>query len=697
MATETLPDHGAAVGGDAGLTALAGTDLWVALAIVGLPLLGAALTFAFGRYKMWRGGALFPIAAIAGSLVASLLFFVRTVSGGPDLGWSTTWFTLHFGTQAVQMPFGILLDDLSVWLATLVSLLSLLITIFATSYLADEPDEKLRRYFAVKSLFVAGMLGTVLLDNYLLLFIFWEVMGLCSYLLIGYWYHKESAAIAAKKAFLVTRLGDILLLMGIILLVSLPGHTLSFRQLFANFQDPAYLAAHRDTLFWAGLLIFGGAVGKSAQWPLDIWLPDAMEGPTTVSALIHAATMVKAGVYLVARTFPLYVALGAGGGLSGETLFILIGAIGGLTALYTATMALAATDIKRVLAFSTLSQLGYMFLALGAGGVLYLQEHDGAGFTAALLHLMNHAFFKALLFLGSASVILGLHHHQDLREMGGLRKRMPITHLTMLVGSLSIAGIIPLSGFWSKDEVLATAYEGGQAQPLFALLWVMGVATALLTAFYMFRMMLLAFYGKPRSEHAEHAHESPSPMTVPLMVLAVAAALSGLWLVTGSGFGSLITYPYSAFLGDAHPHPTAEILKHILTNPLTYLSLAIAAAGILLAVRRYRGGLPASEVDEPSHGWRRLLYKRYYVTEAIYEPLGTYVAYGVARLSAWFDRRGVDGAVNGIARITDDTGSRARRWQDGRLTTYMSSIAVGVVLLLGLAATLYWFNWRGYA
>ncbi|MFO1533143.1 MAG: NADH-quinone oxidoreductase subunit L, partial [Thermoplasmatota archaeon] len=372
------------------LTTLQGTDLYLALAIVGLPLAGAALTFAFGRYRMWRGGAIIPIAAMVGSLLASLAFFARTLGGGPDLGWSTAWFT----AGGIPFTFGVLLDPLAVWLATLVSLLSLLITVFATSYLADEPDDKLRRYFAVKSLFVAGMLGTVIFDNYLLLFIFWEVMGLCSYLLIGYWYHKQSAAVAAKKAFLVTRLGDILLLMGIILLFT-TFRTFSYRELFH--MD---LAGHRDTVFWAGLLIFGGAVGKSAQFPLDLWLPDAMEGPTTVSALIHAATMVKAGVYLTARTWPLYVALGAGGGLTGETLFILISAIGGFTAIYTATMALVATDIKRVLAFSTLSQLGYMFLALGAGGVLYLhtEPHNGAGFTAAMLHLMNHAFFKALLF-----------------------------------------------------------------------------------------------------------------------------------------------------------------------------------------------------------------------------------------------------------------------------------------------------------
>ncbi|MEA3203898.1 MAG: dehydrogenase subunit, partial [Thermoplasmata archaeon] len=403
---------------------------------------------------------------------------------------------------------------------------------------------------------------------------------------------------------------------------------------------------------------------------------------TTVSALIHAATMVKAGVYLVARSWPLLL-------LSGDQLFLVIGLVGGFTALYTASMALVATHIKRVLAFSTLSQLGYMFLALGAGGILFLHTGSGAGFTAALLHLMNHAFFKALLFLGSASVILGLHHHQDLREMGGLKRKMPTTHLTMLVGSLSIAGIIPLSGFWSKDEVLSAAFTVGATpgvpaglHTLFFVLWGMGILTAALTAFYMFRMMWLAFYGKPRTEHAEHAHESPSVMTVPLAILAVFAALSGLWLVLGSGFSSIIHYPYSADLGEAEIEPAGHILSNILVSPLTYVSLAVAIAGILVARNRYKAGLPAGEEEVPTKGWRALLYNRYYVTQGIYEPLGNTVAYGMARVAAWFDRRGIDGAVNGIANQTDHAGARVRRWQDGRLSTYMASIALGLTLLL---------------
>jgi len=670
LATETLHQDPSAHA-DA-LHALDGGDAVMAALIVGLPLAASLATFLWGK-RMWRGGAWLPIVAVAGSLALSLRWFFSMVAGSgvgaEPSGVSWDWFTIgpyHF-------EVGLLFDNLSIWLATLVALLSLLITVFSTHYLHEEPQEKLRRYYAVKALFIGGMLGTVLMDNFLLMFVFWEVMGLCSYLLIGYWYHKQSAAVAAKKAFLTTRLGDILLMLGIFL-VLIEFHTLSYREVFASVQA----GGHSTGLLTAiALFIFGGAVGKSAQFPLDIWLPDAMEGPTTVSALIHAATMVKAGVYLVARTFPIFVA-------AGPDVFVVVGVIGGFTAIYTASMALVATDIKRVLAFSTLSQLGYMFLALGAGGILYLTAGTGIGFTAAMLHLMNHAFFKALLFLGAASVILGMHHHQDMREMGGLRKRMRTTYVTMLVASLSIAGIIPFSGFWSKDEVLHAAFDAGGHNTVFALLWAMGVLTALMTAFYMFRMIYLTFHGKERSDHAEHAHESPAVMTVPLMILAFFAFASGLWLVVGigGGFENLITYPYAHYLGEHHAEAPGEILTGILTAWQTYVSLAVAVLGILYARRRYRAGLPAGEEQVPQHGFRKVLYNRYYVTEAVYQPLGNVVGVGVARMSYWFDKHGIDGFVNGVARTADEAGAKTRRWQNGRLTTYMASIAVGVTALL---------------
>ncbi len=651
----------------AALQALSNLDLALVLGVVFLPILASALTFFVGK-KMWRGGAMIPVIAVAGSFLMMLPFFVRMLAHdyAYGAGWNVNWFTVG----DIDFTFGVLLDNLSIWLATLVALLSLLIVVFSTKYMHEEPDDKLRRYYAVKALFISGMLGTVLMDNYLLMFIFWEIMGLCSYLLIGYWHHKPSAASAAKKAFLVTRLGDILLMVGIIILL-VTFKTLSYRELFH-----ADLEAHSGALMLAGLFLFGGAVGKSAQFPLDIWLPDAMEGPTTVSALIHAATMVKAGVYLVARSFPLF--------LVNPELFIVIGVIGGITAIYTASMALAALDIKRVLAFSTLSQLGYMFLALGAGGIYYLESGSGVGFTAGMLHLMNHAFFKALLFLGSASVILGMHHHQDMREMGGLRKKMPITFITMLLGSLSIAGIIPLSGFWSKDEVLATAFKAGSINPVFTILWVFGLITALMTAFYMFRMMFLTFWGTPRTEHADHAHESSKTMTFPLMILAVFAVISGLWLVTplGGGFEAIVTYPFSEDLGHPHHESPYHILIGIMVNPLTYLSLALAGIGILVAYRKYGKGLPDKEREEPTRGVRGMLYNRYYVTEMIYEPLGRFSASVIAALSNLFDRKAIDGAVNGIAEAAQRQGSWMRKWQNGDLTTYMASIAIGAGILL---------------
>ncbi len=674
MAETSASEH-AAHGTD--LLAASTPELSAALLVLLAPIAASLLIFLIGKNR-WRGGAAFAVGAVGLSVVGMLYLFVRHIIGGADpVGWSITWFEV--GPYA--FTFGFLLDNLSIWLATLVSILAFLIVLFSTHYMHEEPDEKLRRYYAVKALFIGGMLGTVLMDNYLLMFIFWEIMGLCSYLLIGFWYHKDSAATAAKKAFLTTRLGDILLMVGIIILL-VTFKTLSYREIWHH-PD---LESHKGLMYAAALLIFGGAVGKSAQFPLDLWLPDAMEGPTTVSALIHAATMVKAGVFLVARSFPLFL-------LNPDT-FVVVGVIGGITALYTASMALAALDIKRVLAFSTLSQLGYMFLALGAGGLYYYKTAstgdygNGIGFTAAMLHLQNHAFFKALLFLGSASVILGMHHHQDMREMGGLKHKMPKTYWTMMIGTLAIAGIIPFSGFWSKDEVLAVAFKAGSIEPVFTLLWVMGMLTALMTAFYMFRMMFLTFHGEHRTEHADHAHESPGVMTGPLIVLAIFAAIGGLWLVTPftGGFEAVITYPYSEDLG--HPHAAApmDILVGIMTEPKTYLSLGVAALGIFLAWRKYGKGLPASEAEEPTKGFRAVLYNRYYVTQAVYEPIGNVFAVGIAKLSNIVDRKGIDGTVNGVARAAQWKADWLRRWQDGRITTYLTSIAIGATVLL--AATI---------
>src|SRR6267143_84710 len=412
-----------------------------------LPALGFLLVAAFGRDKKkggwWLdGGAIFAVATVGASFVLSLAIFLEVwVDNNPYYS-DHPFVWISFNNYSPANPdhgyflgSGLHIDGMAALLMFLVSFLSTCIVVYSTAYMHDEVA--LRRYYFEICLFITGMMGMVVVDNYLFAFIFWEMMGLCSYLLIGYWYDKPSAASAAKKAFLVTRAGDILFLFGIVLLFN-NFHTLSYRTLFEHIGNGrALTAAELTAVKWAGLLIFGGAVGKSAQFPLHVWLPDAMEGPTTVSALIHAATMVKAGVYITARTLPILA-------LFPEALAT-IAIVGAITAFMAATMAMVVFDIKRVLAYSTISQLAYMFISLGT-----------LGLAPALFHLMNHAFFKALLFLGSGSVIHGTHT-QDMRQMGGLKDKMPWTYRAMLAGSMSLAGIPGISGWWSKDEILTSA------------------------------------------------------------------------------------------------------------------------------------------------------------------------------------------------------------------------------------------------
>src|SRR2546422_4861912 len=432
------------------------------------------------------------------------------------------------------------------------------------------------RYYAEVSLFATGMLGTVSADNFLQMLIFWEIMGLCSCLLIGFWYSKPEAAAAAKKAFLVTRVGDVLFLVGVLVIWNVFG-TLSFGEIQGKMASlyPNPLTPQLLTLI--PLLLFGGAVGKSAQFPLHAWLPDAMEGPTTVSALIHAATMVKAGVYLTARAFiflvPTFeVAPGVRQVLVGAvpwTAILVIAAIGAFTAIFAGSMALANFDIKRVLAVSTISQLAYMFLGLGAGAYLIASEAAAgnpeittAGYSAALYHLTNHAFFKALLFLAAGSVIHAVHTN-DMRAMGGLGKPMPWTSKTMLMGALALSGIIPFSGFFSKDDILAVTFETGSANPRFYLMWLAGVASAFLTAFYTFRMWLMTFHATYRGEG--HPHESPRVMTSVLAVLSVFTIGSGLIAFLTNGFGNLIFY--------GEPHAALPLIAPIVAGNIVEIGL----------------------------------------------------------------------------------------------------------------------------
>jgi NADH-quinone oxidoreductase subunit L len=561
---------------------------------------------------------------------------------------------------------GIYIDTLSALMLIVVSFISTLVVIYSIGYMHEEGLKK-RRYYAEISLFIGVMLGLVLASNYLQMFIFWELVGLCSYLLIGFWYTKPSAASAAKKAFLVTRVGDVMLMLGLfIFFVEFQGN-LDYEHIFSNVG--AFMGDN-SLLTLCTFFIFGGAIGKSAQFPLHDWLPDAMEGPTTVSALIHAATMVKAGVYLVARSYPVMV------NTPDTMLFIAI--IGAITALMAATMALNNPNIKRVLAYSTISQLGYMMLALGTGGYLYFHTMEAnVGYTSGMFHLMNHAFFKALLFLSAGAVIHAVHT-EDMRLMGGLTKN-EITSLVMLIGCISIAGIPPLSGFWSKDEILAVVFETGAENPLFYLLYAMGLVTAFLTAFYMFRLWFMTFKGEPRDHHAyDHAHEAPKSMWVPLVTLATLAFGSGFALFMG--FGAAIRPDFF----HAHAESAVDILAHVFTDVLTYASIIAAVLGILLAYMMYfkRSINPDVFVATPA---RKKVYDfllaRYGFTAA-FDWFGLKVVYGFSLLVDWIDRKVVDGIVNGFATVTVRLGHFLRKGQTGFVQTYAGVVLAGVSLLV---------------
>jgi len=608
-----------------------------------------------------EGGAPWIIGLSAASFVLSILVIIDILNGNTLTGAASpriTW--IQIGSD-FSLTFGIWVDQLTGIMLLVVSVVGTLVVIYSVGYMHAEGERK-RRYYAEISLFIGVMFGLVLADNYLFLFIFWELVGLCSYLLIGFWKERPSAASAAKRAFIVTRVGDIMLMSGLILLLKSLG-SLDFTDLFAEHS----LAMDPGLATLAMVFLFGGAVGKSAQFPLHEWLPDAMEGPTTVSALIHAATMVNAGVYLVARSFPMLIQT--------PDALALIGIIGGITALIAATNALVATDIKRVLAYSTISQLGYMMMALGAGGLIIASlvsvEGVEGGYSSGMFHLMNHGFFKALLFLAAGSVIHGIGT-QDIRNMGGLSKTMKITSITMLIGSLSIAGIPPFSGFWSKDEVLASAFEASQVQSdysiAFLLLWTMGVLTAFMTAFYMFRMWFMTFTGKPRTE--SHSHESPGIMTWPLVILAVLAVGSGLTVLLSGGF---------LF----EPIDPLEEMAHVFTSPLTYAALGASLIGLLAAYSiYYKGSLSVAKLSKGIPGkFQKLLANRYYISWA-YDAFAYYIVYGMSLVADIFDRYVIDGFINGIAFVSRKAGSVMRLAQTGYVQNYVMVILGGAILLL---------------
>jgi NADH-quinone oxidoreductase subunit L len=528
------------------------------------------------------------------------------------------------------------------------------------------------RFFAYLNLFMFSMLLLVLADSWLVVFVAWELVGLSSYLLIGFWYRKRSAALAAKKAFIVNRVGDLGFALGIMAIFLNTG-TLEIRHSLEILLSPT-LAAFPIPVPVVALLVFAGAMGKSAQFPLHVWLPDAMEGPTPVSALIHAATMVNAGVYLVARANPLFAAA--------PSAMVVVAAIGIFTAILAASIAMTQTDIKRVLAYSTLSQLGYMFAALGVGA-----------FTAAIFHLMTHGFFKGLLFLGSGSVIHAVHEEQDMRRMGGLAGKIPITYVTMLIGSFAIAGIPPLAGFFSKDEILGEAFKLG-----FPWIWAIGLFVALLTAFYMFRLMGLTFWGAFRGpkELWDRIHESPSVMTVPLILLAIPSAVIGLAL--GLPFGASIIHgwlePVFREAVELLGHAEAEYQLFGIDGALIGASVAVAAVGVALAWRYFGADIDGVHLPARPEAVREIsarpglsfLYRaslnKWWFDE-LYHLLFIVIGGRIAQAFWWFDREVVDGTVNGIGSTTVVAGRNIRRVQTGRVQNYALGIALGLIVMAG--------------
>jgi len=637
--------------------------------IVALPVLAFVLCLFVG-WHLPRGGGFLTVLATLGGLIISLGIFSEIY---PDkiVHQSMPWFA--------NFNVGILIDPLALVMLLMVTFVVTLIHTYANGYMNGDPGAA--RYFAEAGLFSAAMLGLVYSDNILQLFIFWELVGLCSYLLIGFWYRKPSAAAAAKKAFLTTRVGDVLFLAGIILLynnlaalnISLkPGeYLLQFPVIYAHIAQipPAQL-----TLIALGIL--GGAIGKSGQFPLHVWLPDAMEGPTTVSAMIHAATMVTAGVYLVARMFPLFYA--APNGLTA------VAAVGAFTALFAATMGLTAFDIKRVLAFSTVSQLGFMMAGLGVGAAV-----GAAAVGVSIFHLIGHSFFKALLFLCAGSVIHAVNTN-DLREMGAVGKYMRWTMYTMLVGSLSLAGFPLFTGFYSKDEIIATAYEYGVA--INFLPYIFLVAAAVLTAVYTFRMWFSVFTGKARSDY--HKHESPWVMLGPLVILAVFAF--GFGLVAQQGFYNYLDSNFDHYnvnfeeLGviGGHVAGAEAAEKGEAAGEPWYIKLLpyiISVGGILLAGLFYWDRIKKFEPDAVTGDkdpLRRTLLKGYYQHEIFTAWFAETVVYGTSLICNMIDIKLVDGWLNWLSAWVLGFAGHVRKVQTGVVQNYVSALVLGIVVLV---------------
>jgi NADH-quinone oxidoreductase subunit L len=639
--------------------------LWI---IPLLPLLGATVNGIFGR--TWPNKIVDSVAVGAtglsflAALEAVREFFLLSPEQIPWVKQYFSW--IEAGN--FRAGFDLQVDQLTVVMLLVVTGVGWLIHIYSMGYMAHEGGYY--RFFAYLNLFMFFMLILVMAANYVLLFVGWEGVGLASYLLIGFYFLRKSAADAGKKAFIVNRIGDFGFMLGMFLLFRTFG-TLDFVKLFDKATPlSAEAIGHLGTLTVACLLLFMGAAGKSAQIPLYVWLPDAMEGPTPVSALIHAATMVTAGVYVVARSHVLF--------MRAPTAMLVVAVVGCATALFAATIGLVQTDIKKVLAYSTVSQLGYMFLACGVGA-----------FSAGIFHLMTHAFFKALLFLAAGSVIHAMGGEQDMLHMGGLSKKIKWTFRTMFVGTLAIAGIPPLAGFFSKDSILLSAYQSENGGPNVGhILYAAGLFTALLTSFYMFRLIFLTFFGKERyDEHHVHVHESPKSMLVPLAILAVLSIVGG-WLAAPAFWGK--PDYFAKFLEPVFAAPngseagTAEAVAHALETPLAIVAVIIAALGGLAAWWLYlkQPDKPHALAKSFGGAYQTLLHK-YYVDEfynaAVVRPLiwlSTNVFWKTVDVSI------IDGAVNGIAEGITVVGDGTRRTQSGNTRSYAVWVVVGAIVIV---------------
>ncbi len=618
--------------------------------IPALPLAAFLVNGLFGR--RWLGRWTGPLAASALGLsaVGATLVFLE-VLGGRAQSVVTLYRWIAVGDFRVDVAA--LVDPLSSVMLLVVTVVSFLVHVYAIGYM--EHDHGLPRFFTWLPLFVFAMLVLVLADNYLLMFVGWEGVGLCSYLLIGFWFERNEPAMAAKKAFVMNRIGDWGFTIGMIATFLVFG-SMNFREVFEHVD-----IASQGVLVLICLAFFLGAAGKSAQLPLHSWLPDAMEGPTPVSALIHAATMVTAGVYLVARSTPLFQAAGPA--------LAIVGAVGALTAIFAATIALVQFDIKRVMAYSTVSQLGYMFLALGVGAPV-----------AAIFHLATHAFFKALLFLGSGSVIHGVGGEQDMRKMGGLRRKMPVTYWTMLLAGGALAALPPLAGFWSKDEIVGAAFTNG-----YPLLWAVGVFTGALTAFYVTRALWMTFHGQPRDRHLyDHAHESPAIMTVPLVALAVGSA--GLGVALGfppeGGFIHRFLAPVVEVAGHTAPEHVAVEYGPILA--LAAVSVVAGLVGIGVGLSMYARHRPdPSAVARAAGGLYTVLVNRYWVDE-LYDHRFVDAAKAFAGATWAFDIHVIDGLVDRLGWVATGAASLLRRTQTGVVGNYALSVMAGLLAVLAL-------------